>query len=294
MNRLRNLITQAIDLHVHVGPEIIPRKFLTQTLILSEKNTLKGMALKNHFFSTVPFIAEQTEPDIRLFGSIVLNHFVGGLNPDAIYAASTIAKERFIVWFPTIHASQFLNNSIWEIAPEWVGKQNIPARSARDILGISICTEQLVLNPQAVNVLRAIKSAHAILATGHISWNESLLLIKKAYEMGITQSIVTHPQYQKIMMPLETQETLIQYGAIIEHCYSMYSIDSIPIKNIANQIKHVEAKHCILSSDVGQTFSLSPSEALYEFARLLLKHGITYEELELMLVVNPLNIVDQT
>lgn len=37
MNRLRNLITQAIDLHVHVGPEIIPRKFLTQTLILSEK-----------------------------------------------------------------------------------------------------------------------------------------------------------------------------------------------------------------------------------------------------------------
>ena len=105
--------------------------------------------------------------------------------------------------------------------------------------------------------------------------------------MGITKIIVTHPIYQRINMPVEVQKKLTALGAKIEQCYSMYSIDKIPVIKIARQIKEVGVKNCILSSDVGQLFSPSPSEALEIFGGLLQKEGITLTELQTMLVDNP-------
>ena len=79
----------------------------------------------------------------------------------------------------------------------------------------------------------------------------------------------------------------------MEHCYSMYTIDKIPIEKIAGQIKAVGAKNCILSSDVGQTFSPPPSEAMYLFAKLLLESDITLKELEIMMVKNPTGLIEK-
>lgn len=287
MNQLRELIRKAYDLHVHIGPEIIPRSYTAQTLVQEETGSIAGMALKNHFFPTTPFSAVYTSKSLKLIGSIVLNNFVGGLNADAVYAASTIANGPFIVWFPTVSAQQFLDESEWEIAPEWVGSNTIPVRRSKTISGISVTDKSFTLSDSTISVLNAIQSTKSILATGHISWEESKILVKKAYEMGIKKIIITHPLYQKISMSLEIQRELIGFGAKIEHCFSMYSIDKISISRIAEEIKQIGPNNCILSSDVGQTFSPSPSKALYEFATLLMKEGILLKEIEIMLVNNP-------
>ncbi len=287
-----NIVRQAIDLHVHIGPEIIPRKFMVQTLIQVEQGNIKGMALKNHFFSTVPFIAEQPISKLRLIGSVALNSFVGGLNPDAVYAASTLAKGPFIVWFPTVSAKQFLDNSDWEIAPEWIGNKMVDARRAKDLPGVTVFDKNNKLTIQTLDVLKAIKKTDAILATGHISWQEARALIRKANEMGIKRMIITHPIYQRIAMPIAVQKELVSLGAKVEQCFSMYSIDKISISDIAKEIKEVGPKNCILSSDVGQTFSSSPSKTLILFSKLLLKEGVTLSELKTMLVKNPTKLVD--
>jgi hypothetical protein len=291
MNKINQLISNAYDLHVHVGPELIPRKYTVGKLVAAERGKIAGMALKNHFFSTLPFIAEQPKSGENLIGGLVLNNFVGGLNPDAIYAAQTLAKTRFIVWFPTVSAQQFLKNSRWEVAPEWVGNTNVPCRSAKTIKGISVLTETGNLSEEARSCLVAIKKADAILATGHISWQESLVLVKEAARMGITRIIATHCIYQKIAAPIEVQKKLISYGAKIEHCFSMYTIDEIPIEKIVSEIKAVGTINCIMSSDVGQTFNPSPSEALKQFAVLLMAEGISSDDLETMLVTNPTKLV---
>ena len=49
----REILGQTIDLHVHIGPEIIPRKFTLPKLLDYEKGKLKGVGVKNHFFPTV-------------------------------------------------------------------------------------------------------------------------------------------------------------------------------------------------------------------------------------------------
>lgn len=283
---IQNLVSQAIDLHVHIGPEIIPRKFNSASALLeAEKGKIAGMALKNHFYSTQPFIAEVDKSEMTLIGSVVLNNFQGGLNPEAIYANSLISTLPTIVWLPTISAAQFLAESKYEIAPEWVRKNDFIARKAQNI-------KPVVIDYKIEPVLQMIKDTNAILATGHISWQETLSVIRKAAKLGLKKLIVTHPIYQRINFPLDQQIKLTKLGAKMEHCYSMYSIDEIPINRIAEQIKAVGAKNCILSSDVGQTFSPPPSEALAIFAESLLEEGLTLAELEVMMIINPRKLID--
>lgn len=282
MSAIQNIIKQAIDIHVHIGPEIIPRKYTVPKLIKAETGKIGGIVLKNHFYPTTPFIKASTNSkNLKLFGSVVLNNTVGGLNKEAILATSYISDCPFFVWFPTIHANNFLKKSEYEIAPEWVNKKHFTARKAKQVESVKLSKKNIL------EVLQTIKECNAILATGHISWQETMSLIQIAVQIGIKKIVITHPIYQRINMPIGMQIYLAKKGCYIEQCYSMYSIDKIPIRKIAKQIKTVGSKSIILSSDVGQTFSPSPSVAMKNFGELLIKEGISYSELNQMMVINP-------
>lgn len=288
----KKLLRQAIDLHVHIGPEIIPRKFTLSELIACEAGKLRGIGVKNHFFPTAAMTklpAQKGTPFV--VNSVVLNHYVGGFNPDVIQASAELSEKPIIVWFPTLHTEQFLRSQEFEIPEEWIDQKmrgKLPLCPTKNIQALSIFDGNKKISKVVERVLRAIKECGAILATGHLSWRESYALVKCAFEViGVEKIILTHPIYQKIDMPLAVQKLLAMQGAFIEHCYSMYAIDKIPMRRIARQIKFVGAQRCIMSSDVGQTFSKSPSEALQEFVSLLRKEGISVWEIKRMLVDNP-------
>ena len=285
--KIRQIISQAYDLHFHIGPEIIPRKFDNLLdLDESERGNIRGIALKNHFYPTSPLINQfNNKLKLDYIGGLVLNNFVGGLNEETIYASTLISNKPIIVWFPTINAENFLRNSEYEIPEEWVNNKKFIARS-------STKTEVAKLTGYDMNkVLKTIKETGSILATGHISVKESVNLIDKTINIGIKKIIITHPIYQKINMSINDQIYLAKKGCFIESCYSMYSIDKIPISKIAYQIKEIGPKNIILSSDVGQTFSPSPSKALFLFSKLLIREGITLENLNQMLAINTNKIV---
>lgn len=280
-----------IDLHVHVGPEPIPRKFTTRSIALEEKGKIAGLALKNHFFPTMPMIAAVEQSELLLVGSVVLNNAVGGLNPEIIRASAQLSPCPIIVWFPTISAQNFLNQSTYEIPSEWGGKNS---RLSSTISGITVVDDGKII-PEAKAVLQAIKENNCILATGHLSWQEAKLLVEEAVRMGIKRIIVTHPIYQRIAMPLEVQQELAQNeGVYIEQCYSMYLIDGISISEIAMQIKAIGAEKCIITSDMGQVNSPPPSQAIKTFAELLKEKGITEQELRVMGEVNPRKLLGLT
>ncbi|MBI4168040.1 MAG: hypothetical protein HY515_03725 [Candidatus Aenigmarchaeota archaeon] len=282
-----------IDLHVHIGPEIIPRKFTVQEIVKEEKGKLAGMALKNHFYPTTPMIGSSRENNPILIGSITLNNYIGGLNADAVRSAAEISKKPIIVWFPTINAANFLRRSEYEIPKEWAGK-DIDSKPSKKVNGINVLDKKGNLSESTIMVLKSIKENNCILATGHISWQESKKLVEEAVKMGIKKIIITHPIYQKINMPLNVQKELARNdGVYIEQCYSMYSIDKISITKITNQIKSVGAEKCILTSDVGQLKSPAPSKALKKFAKLLKKQGVTEKEIELMGSKNPRTLIAQ-
>lgn len=288
------LIQRAIDLHVHVGPEVIPRAYTADTLVAAEKGKLRGAAVKNHFFPVMPQ-AQSADDGFFTIPSVTLNRFVGGFNADAVRAIAEFSRTRALVWFPTVHAANFLRESEFEIPPEWIDptrKENIRTRRSGEVEGLSVFDEGGRLRQDVREVLAVIKEYECILATGHIAWQESVALVCAARrEFGIERIIVTHPIYKRIAMPLEVQKDLAREGAFIEECYSMRSIDKIPVADIAAQVSAIDAEQCIMSSDVGQTFSPPPSDALAFFAGLLAKEGITDADLEKMLVRNPARLV---
>lgn len=294
----QEILEQAIDLHVHIGPEIIPRKFTLHNLISYEKDRLRGVGIKNHFFPTIAMGGlpiQNKEERLIVINSVVLNHYVGGFNPNIVRASAELSERPIIVWFPTLHTEKFLRSQETEIPEEWIDpklRKKVKLRQSKDVKPLDILDSEGGITTEVKEVLNVIREQGAILATGHLSWQDSYKLVKFASnELGIRKIIITHPIYQKIDMPISIQKELIQLGALIEHCYSMYSIDRIPIQKIAEQIKEVGANNCILSSDVGQVFSKSPSESLADFISLLLDAGITENEIKIMLVTNPRKLI---
>jgi hypothetical protein len=286
MNNLKNIIKQSIDMHMHIGPEIIPRKYNIKQLANEEVGNIGGFVLKNHFYPTTPFIRQLGgKKDLKIYGSVTLNNFVGGLNPEAITSTAMLTKDPIVVWLPTINAENFLAKSSFEIAPEWINRNEYNSRRAKNTKPVKISVNQLK------EILIIIKKVNAVLATGHISWQETVKVVNIALELNLNRIIITHPIYQKIDMPINIQKELARMGCYIEHCYSMFSIDRIGICRIVEQIKGVGPDSIILSSDVGQTFSYKPSKALLDFARLLRKDGIKEDELFTMLVANPKKIL---
>lgn len=294
----KKILQQSIDLHVHIGPEIIPRKFTLPELLKSEKNKLKGIAVKNHFFPTVAMgnekIFNQKNPFV--INSVTLNNYLGGFNTDIIRASAELSSRPIIVWFPTLHTNCFLKGEKFEIPKEWIAsklRKKIKLRLAQNIKKLTIFDKSGKIKKEVKKILETMKQYNAILATGHLSWQESQKLIKYAVKIGLRKIIITHPVYTKINMPIEIQKELANLGAYIEHCFSMYLIDKIAIKKIVKQIKEVGSENCILSSDIGQTFSPKPSEALKKFIQLLKKEGIIEKEIKKMLVVNPNQLIKQ-
>jgi hypothetical protein len=292
MNSIENIVKNAIDLHFHVGPEVIPRKYNPYTLAKNMFGKIGKVGIKSHCFSTVSWAKAINDilKENFLIGSVTLNQFCGGMNEHCIYAAAKISNAPFIVWFPTIHAENFLKRSNEEFRKEWVKDPNFTPRKSVEIKPVKI-VKNGELTEETINVLQTIKEFDCILATGHISWEEAKIVVEEAVKMGIKRIIITHPIYQLIDMPVEIQKELAQKGAFIEHCYSMHLIDNIPMDKIAEQIKAVGSEKCIISSDVGQVFSPDPDMALKVFATELIKRGITEKELETMLIENPRKLI---
>lgn len=288
---INQIIKIAVDTHFHIGPEIIPRKYTVGPLIKKEAGNIKSIVLKNHFYPTTSFINSVSQNNkLKLIGSIVLNNSVGGMNPDAIYAQTLLTNNPFIVWFPTIHARNFLENNKFEIPPEWF-KNKHQSRLTKNIMPVDVIKNGK-LSKDTLEVLKLIKKYNLVLATGHLSWRESVLLIDYALNMGIKKIIITHPIYQSIKMPLNVQKMFAFAGCFIEQSYSMYSIDKIPLDQIIKQIKYVGAASTILSSDVGQAFSPSSSEGLLKFVSKLNRYGFTENEFKRMLSDNPRRLLD--
>ncbi|RKY03322.1 MAG: hypothetical protein DRP55_01645 [Spirochaetes bacterium] len=301
-NEINEIVKRSIDLHFHIGPDILPRKYVVDELIDEEEGKIAGIVLKSHSFPTITSILsaqKRRKFSLKLFGSITLNYFMGGFNPSAIYASAVMSKDSpIIVWFPTVHAWNHLkyNYSEYEIPLEWIKDEKFRPRLKTEIKAIR-ATEDINnrLFEKCIKVLKMIKKMNCILATGHLSWQESQALAVEALEMGI-KVIITHPNQKDISMPLTVQEELARKGAFIEHCYIMYldrdNKDDYPLDEMADKINRVGAEHCIISSDAGQIKNPPPSQSLKEFVKLLSKHGITPAQFEKMLVKNPKKLLN--
>ena len=79
-----------IDFHVHSGPDSRPRSVSDLEIArIAKRAGMRGLVFKNHFTMTADraALAMHAVDGIEIFGGVVLNHAVGGLNAEAITGA---------------------------------------------------------------------------------------------------------------------------------------------------------------------------------------------------------------
>ena len=223
---------------------------------------------------------------IEVYGGVVLNHGVGGLNPAVVETAIQYGAK--VVWMPTInskyHIEKFGGTGI-------SGLQRAAAKAQR--AGLSILDSEGELVPEVAEILRIVADADVCLATGHISPAEIKKLVGEASKLGIKKVLVTHANFFAWRLPLEEQQ-LARQGAYLEYaavtCVSPVLYEQKP-KELAEMIRAVGASSIVLSSDLGQITSPPPPEGMRMLIQALLEAGIKPEEIETMAKRNPARLL---
>ncbi|MEM3439899.1 MAG: DUF6282 family protein [Candidatus Bathyarchaeia archaeon] len=294
--RLEKIVRCAIDMHVHVGPECIVRKYdAMQFAREALRRGIAGAVLKSHFQSTSDWAyLARKHGGAKFFGAVVFNRHVGGLNPYAVRAAlgPRIEDEPLlkVVWMPTIHSKSHLairakRGDGYDVPTEWGGAAPGCGRRASEIEPVEVMAEGA--KPALEEILNLIKEFDLVLATGHLHWEEAELLFERAKERGLEKILMTHPLYEAVDMPLERIVAISKRGGYIEQSYALNLIDGIPIRKMAECIEAVGPDRTILTSDLGQATSPSPPAGLLKFFRALQKEGIDPRDIRTMACENP-------
>jgi len=281
------------ELHVHAAPSIFERPFDDIELARQMRDVgYKAVLIKCHHAisaARTPLV-RKVVPGIGVFGGVVLNHPVGGINPLAVEAAIGFgAKE---VWMPTLHAANHIK--VMGIAGY---PKHTPVESARrlrvSVQGINILDPSGELIPQVREVLGLVADADMVLGTCHLSLEEIFALVKAAQDAGVRKVLITHPGWEATDWPLDSLVKLVELGAHLEYCYNscMPYGNRLDPKRVVEGIRRVGADKCIVATDFGQPYSPHPIDGMRQFIKVLQALGITDSEIDTMARRNPARLL---
>ena len=286
----RITIEGAIDLHIHSHPCLFPRIADDRAMTESAATAgMKAIMLKCHHESTVSraYLLNDRYPDLSVFGGIVLNSHVGGINPAAVEAALRGGGKE--VWMPTIDAAYHARMHGGRTGGYDVQSSGESRGESR---GISVLREGK-LTDAAWQVLELIAEFDAILGTTHLSFDEILALVRGARERGVKKILITHPFFKVPGLQLGALEELVKLGAYAEFGYCtvspMWAYATIEMVKAA--IDSLGVSRCVLISDAGQRHNPMPVESLRVFAQCLHEKGISARDIERMTVTNPASLL---
>ena len=272
LSLLLDYLEGAVDLHVHSSPDVDRRRFNDLELARAARDAGVGAVLiKSHQNSTVEraWLVSQCVPGIRVYGGLVLNETVGGLNPAAVRLALQLGARQ--VWMPTRSAR---NHRAYHGQPG----------------GITILDDQGELRPAVQEILLAMAASDCILGTGHLSPQETSVLIDAARRLRVSKILVTHPEWGPTYHSWEAQKELATRGDVFfERCFvsTTHLCGCVPFETIERAIIETGVERTILSTDLGQPETPPPAEGLRLYAERLLSTGFSADQIRTMMQANP-------
>lgn len=277
-----------VDTHVHSAPDVVPRLLDDgQVVRQADEAAYRAVVLKSHHTVTAAraTMAEQGADETRAFGGVVLNlHATGGINRYAVDAALKLGAK--VVWLPTITAA----NQIRYGRQVGIASGNLRALGTIDGDGLSVLDDEGNPTAELCRVLDLMAEAGATLATGHVSPEESLVVVPEARRRGVPNVIVTHPELRCIGMSIEQQLELAQLENVwFERvlAVTLPTSDDVPMAEIAESVRTVGVSSTIMATDFGQAHNAPPVAGLKVYIDRMRELGFSQDDLEAMTAVNP-------
>jgi hypothetical protein len=272
------MLSGAIDIHVHSDPDNRPRSIdAIEVAKLASSRGMRGIVLKNHYDPTagVAYLVRKQVPGLEVFGGVDLNLTVGGINPAAVEHMTEVSGGwgRF-VWMPTFDAENQVRFS----------KENRP------FVSVSRNGELL---PEVKQVISVIAMHGLVLATGHSSPEEVLLLLGEGRRQGAQRMVVTHAMNDPVRMNVAQMQEAAKLGALLEFVGgSLTGADAAArMDRFADAIRKIGPESCVLSSDLGQRGNALPPDGFAEFLLALRARGFTEQEIDRMAKGNPAQLL---
>jgi hypothetical protein len=278
-----------IDMHVHSHPDVFGRNLDDIDVArIAQARGLRGLLLKNHISETASRAAlvMKVVPGIEIFGGIVLNKAVGGINPDAVEWMHRVYGARGkVVWLPTFESDKHVKT---------FGKA--------DAKGLTVAPQGEVSAPMEA-ILRIIARENLVLATGHVHPEEIVAVVKKAKELGVRHMLITHGLTNVPGLSMAQAKEVTQHGAMIEICFLQFQTGpqaplaflkhwtQINARHVAQAVKAFGAAHVVVSSDLGQSANMTHPDGIEAAIMAMKNEGISDEDIDTMMRKNPAKLL---
>jgi hypothetical protein len=268
----------AIDIHIHSYPDRVRRVFDgLDAARLAKERGMRAIVLKSHYDPTagLAWLARQRTPGLEVFGGIDLNLPVGGMNIHAIEnMAQTAGGWGRIVWMSTFDAENQVRTS----------------KADRPFVRVS---QDGALIPETRAVIAAIAKHNFVLASGHTSAHETLLMFEEARRLGVRGLVATHGMGSPTSLTIDQARQAAKLGAFVEFVGGTMADASAQarVDLIAKQIRQLGVEHAILSSDLGRGGAELPADGYAAFIQELRQRGFSDQELDRMTKDNPATLL---
>ena len=125
--------------------------------------------------------------------------------------------------------------------------------------------------------------------SGHVTPEETLLLLRAARAAGVKRLIVTHPMFapQYTWMSIDQLRTAADLGAYIEITGNSLVRDAEARPRVVAAVKAIGASHFVVSTDSGLVGTPNITDTLATVAKAFRAEGISEADLNRMFKVNP-------
>ena len=295
MEKADLLLVGAVDMHAHGYPyytlRMPPRVNDYDWALSAREAGMAGFVIKSHMWPTVSeaYLLSKVVEGIAIFGSITLNYTVGGLSPLAVQIAAESGAK--VVFMPTWCSKNDVDKGC-HYRDRMRPFITVIDEETKDWQGISLVDDRGNLVPQVNEIIKLCKQYDLVLASGHISIEESLILCKSAVREGV-KFVLTHPLTAPLIAAsLEQMKEIARMGGYIENVF----MDCMPMhrrmhpKQIVEVIEYIGCEQCIMSSDAIEAWNPKPPEVLRMFIASLLALGVREDAVYHMTHTNPAHL----
>lgn len=283
---LDRLLVGVSDIHLHGSPDTAPRSIDELELARQAKQAgYRAVMYKSNDWSSHDraYLIRQLVPDFEVFGGICMN-FVHGDKVN-VYAAEQALKTTGnfcrCIWMPT-------------------GAATYP-RSKNKIAsqGIPVLDSQNGVLPEVTRVMEICAEADIIFASGHSSPRESLIMAKKAKEIGVKKFVVTHVNLTIWKLTTDQIKQVVNLGAYVEYCYlpRLWAQGSespdMPRQSREEFLDYVRIapERSFISTDLGQIGNPNPIDGMRMCIGELINAGIPQKDIDSLVRRNPAKLL---
>ena len=278
-----------IDMHVHSHPDVFGRNLDDIDVAqLAKARGMRGILLKNHVAETASRAAlvMKVVPGIEVWGGVVLNRAVGGINPDAVeWMHRTYGGRGKVVWLPTFESDK-----------------HVKTLSKPDARGLVVAPGGQVI-PEMEAILKIIARENLLLATGHVHPEEVLAVVKRGRELGVKNMLVTHGFTNVPGLTMAQAKQVADMGAVIEVCFLQFLAGpnaplpflthwtQVNAKHVAQAVKEIGSKSLVISSDLGQSSNMTHPDGIEAAIAAMKREGISDADIDVMMRKNPARLL---